>query len=75
MARAQSRSVARGELLSGESCASFEKTSRYLATADLPRLDVFCAKLEENFVERLLETLGPLRQLSIASALSNSSAI
>ncbi|HEY4414095.1 MAG TPA: HEAT repeat domain-containing protein [Verrucomicrobiae bacterium] len=36
-------------------------SARYLPAADLPKLDVFAAKLDEKFVDKFLEALAPLR--------------
>lgn len=37
------------------------ESARYLPPADLPRLDAFAAKLDENFVDDFLVAISPLR--------------
>jgi len=36
-------------------------SARHLPASDLPRLDAFAATLDEKFVDRFLEAIGPLR--------------
>jgi hypothetical protein len=36
-------------------------SARFLAPADLPKLDAFAAKLDEKFVDPFLEAIAPLR--------------
>ena len=37
------------------------QSARYLSPADLPKLDAFAANVDEKFVDRYLEAIGPLR--------------
>jgi hypothetical protein len=43
------------------------ESAHYLPAADLPKLDEFAAKLDEKFVDKFLEALGPLREAKPAT--------
>ena len=44
------------------------ESARFLPPADLPRLEEFAAKLDQNYLDHFLEAIAPLRNKTVAMA-------